>query len=344
MRGVLYTATVFVVVVLLAAGLERGQLVHTNMLTQEAVSLDDYIDGTVSRPFAYRVLLPKAMRAINALTPASAAVELDQWGSRIGWSGPQHKYPRDIVWLAVLQFASLIGYAIVGAMLFTALRGGETSRGDWLIAPLLLLVLVPIVYKGLGHLYDFTGLFLTAWLMWAMARGRHILYLVLFAIGCLNKETTLLMSFAYAAVFFGRMPFHRYVAMLAAQFAVFVAIYVPIRVAYGDNPGTGLQVHWKEQWPYYASHLHNGYVLAAFLIAVLVLLFLITFRWNEKPDLLRRASIMIVPHMALFFYGAAPGEVRNLYEILPLISMLMLFSVMSMGMKSFYGRAPELKP
>lgn len=35
---------------------------------------------------------------------------------------------------------------------------------------------------------------------------------------------------------------------------------------------------------------------------------LLAFRWNEKPQLLRRASVMIVPHMALLFYGASPGE------------------------------------
>jgi hypothetical protein len=59
LRAIVYSAAVLIVVVVLAAVLERAQLLKTNMLTREHVSLDDYIEGTVSRPFAYRVLLPQ---------------------------------------------------------------------------------------------------------------------------------------------------------------------------------------------------------------------------------------------------------------------------------------------
>ena len=343
LRAIVYSAAVWVVVVLLAAVLERAQLLDTNMLTQERVSLDGYIDGTVARPFAYRVLLPQILRGINAVTPAWAAADLDRLGGRIGWTGPQNKYPRDLIWLAALQFASLIGYALVGASLYSALRGQEKSWSQRIVAPALLLFLVPIVYKGLGHIYDFTSLFFMVWLLWAMAGRRHALYLLVFAASCLNKETTLLMSVAYAAVFFRRMAIGRYVVMLAAQFAIFIAIYVPLRVKYKDNPGSGIQVHWNEQFPYYTSHLNNAYVLAIFSMAVVLFVSLITFRWNEKPQLLRRAAVMIVPQMALFIYGAAPGEVRNLYEIVPLISLLILCSVASICSSAYYGRVLESK-
>jgi hypothetical protein len=137
------------------------------------------------------------------------------------------------------------------------------------------------------------------------------------------------------------MVFGRYVMMLAAQFAIFLAIYVPLRVTYKDNSGSGIQVHWDEQLPYYASHLNNGYVLAIFSVSVVLFLILLTFRWNEKPQLLRRAAVMIAPQVALVIYGAAPGEVRNLYEIVPLISMLILCSVASICSSACYGRVLE---
>src|SRR5258708_1209125 len=113
LRAIVYSAAVLIFVVLLPSVLVRPHLLKTNLLTQEIVSLDDYIDGTVSRPFAYRVLLPQIMRGINAVTPASAAADLDRLGLRIASTGPQNKYPRDVIWLAALQFASLIGYALV---------------------------------------------------------------------------------------------------------------------------------------------------------------------------------------------------------------------------------------
>lgn len=328
-RTRLINGVALVVVLLVAAVLVGGQLLRTNMLTQGRVSLDSYIDGEVSRPFAYRVLLPHIMRGINAVTPAWAASNLDRLGGRIAQSGPENKYPRAIVWLAALQFASLIGYALVGATLYSTPRSRERLWSHWIVAPALLLFLVPIVYKGLGHIYDFTVLFFMTCLLWAMAGRRHVLYLLVFAASCLNKETTILMSVAYAAVFFRRMVFPRYAMMLAAQIAVFLAIYAPLRMAYKDNPGSGMEVHLHEQFAYYSSHLSNGYILVVFSIAIVLFLLLLTFRWNEKPQFLRRAAVMIVPHMALVFYGAAPGEVRNLYEIVPLISMLILCSVES---------------
>lgn len=333
----LINGVALVFVLLVAAVLVGAQLLRTNMLSEARISLDHYIDGEAPRPFAYRALLPQIMRGINAVTPARAESTLDRLGERIagfgmtGWkiqSGPENKHPRDIVWLAVLQFASLIGYALVGASLFSTLsREGLWSR--WIVANALLLFLVPVVYKGLGHIYDFTVLFFMACLLRAMASERHVLYLLVFAVSCVNKETTILMSVAYAAVFFRRMVLSRYAMMLAAQFAVFLAIYVTLRMTFEDNPGSGIEVHLQEQFAYYRSHLSNVYILAIFSIAIVLFLLLLTFRWNRKPPFLRRAAVMIVPYMALVFYGAAPGEVRNLYEIVPLISMLMLCSVES---------------
>jgi hypothetical protein len=328
--------------VLTVAGvLVWGQLRHTNMLTQERVALDSYIDGSVARPFAYRALLPQIMRAINTITPAWAAPKLDQLGRRIAYSNPQDKYPRDIIWLAALQFASLVGYALVGASLFNTLLSRERPWSRELVAAALLVLLLPIVFKGLGHIYDFTVLFFMACLLWAMARERRGLYLLLFAASCLNKETTILMSVAFAAVFFRRMAPTPYAMMLATQGAIFLAIYAALRITYKGNPGSGMEMHLHEQFAYYSSHLRNGYILALFCVAVILLLLLLTFRWHQKPQFLRRAAVMIAPQLALVFYGAAPGEVRNLYEIVPLISMLMLCSVESIchgpGRRSITG-------
>jgi hypothetical protein len=248
-----------------------------------------------------------------------------------GWpiqSGPENKYTRDIVWLAALQFASLIGYALVGASLYSTLSP-EGLRSHWIVAPVLLLFVAPVIYKGLGHIYDFTVLFFMACLLRAMASERHVLYLLVFALSCVNKETTILMSVAYAAIFFRRMAFSRYAIMLAAQLAVFLVIYFTIRTAFKNNPGESMEVHVHEQFAYYRSHLSNVYMFAIFSIAIVLFLLLLTFRWNEKPQFLRRSSLMIVPQIALVFYGGSPGEVRGLYEIVPIISMLILSSLES---------------
>lgn len=327
-----------VAVVLVAAILTGYQVLGTNMLSQERTWLDSYVDGEAWRPFAYRAFLPQILRGINAVTPTAAEAPFNRLGLRIagygmtGWeikSGPQNKYPRDIVWLAALQFASLIGYALVGASLYRSLCRGQASR-DWMIAPTLLLFLVPIICKGLGHIYDFTVVFFIVCLLRAMVSERHALYLFVFAVSCVNKETTIFMSVAYAAVFFRRIAFFRYAMMLAAQFAIFLVIYSLLRTAFAANPGIGLEVHLYEQIPYFEGHLSSVFASVIFCVASVVLLIFLTFRWRTKPQFLRRAAVMILPVLAVVLYGAAPGEVRNLYEIVPLLSMLILCSVESM--------------
>ena len=326
------------VFLLVALALVAGQLLRTNMLTEGYTALDSYIDGTAPRPFAYRALLPEIMRGINAVTPASAQAALDRLGERIAgfgmtrWkirTGPQNRFPRDIFWLGVLQFASVVGYGLVSGSLYSAICG-EANGNRWAIATAMLLFVAPIVLRGLGHIYDMTLLFFMSCLLRAMASERHMLYLLIFAVSCVNKETTILMSVAFAAVFFQRMETPRYVAMLAAQLVVFLAIYLILRVIFLHNPGSGVEVHWHEEFGYYRSHLRNGFMVAIFFIAIALFFILLTFRWSSKAPFLRRAAVMIVPQMALVLYGAAPGEVRNLYEILPLISMLMLSSAASM--------------
>jgi hypothetical protein len=66
-----------------AALLTHHQLIHTQMLKESRVSIDSYIDGTVSRPFAYRVVIPQTLRAFIAATPRPVAEVLDHWGQAI---------------------------------------------------------------------------------------------------------------------------------------------------------------------------------------------------------------------------------------------------------------------
>lgn len=325
------------VVLLLAVALDGAQLLRTYMLTEKRVSPDYYIDGQVDRPFAYRALVPCLMRGMNALTPAWMAAHLDHLGKRIAGfgmvgleirTGPENKYPRAIVWLAALQLASLIGYAFVGASLAAKLSPGNPGR-RLLVAPALLLFLAPIVFRELGHIYDFTVVFFMMCLLRLMASERPVLYLVVFAASCVNKETTIFMMIAYAAVFFRRMPFIRYTLMLAAQFAIFLAIYASLRLVYKDNPGSAVEVHLFDQFAYYGARLHGLFARVLFCAAIVLVVLAVVFRWREKPVFLRRASAMIPPFIAIVLYGAAPGEVRNLYEIVPLVSLLLLCSLAS---------------
>jgi hypothetical protein len=327
--------TVTVIVMLVGALLlVRFQILNTQMLREKRVSLDNYIDGEAHRPFAFRALIPLTLRAVNAVTPPSEVQVFDRWGLWIASlaplrsdaansdvtadvrSGPKNKYPCAIFWLAVIQFTCLIGYALVGSSLYRCLYPGTRWRP--LVAPLLLLLLVVILQQGFGHIYDFAVLFLMASLLRLMVSERHILYLLVFSVSCFNKETTVLMSVAYAAVFFRRMPMPRYIYMLSAQGAIFLLIYMSLRAVFADNPGADVEVWIQHQLEYYLRRPPAYYVIVA------TAAFILTFRWNEQPLFLRRSMVMIVPHLMLWLYGANPGELRAWYDSMPLLSMFLV--------------------
>jgi hypothetical protein len=305
------------------------------MLKESRVSIDSYIDGTVSRPFAYRVLIPQTLRAFIAAAPRPVADVLDHWGQAIrskvfhGFtlasngdpilSGPGSKYPQAIFMLAALHFACLVGYALIGSSLYARLFPNSNFRP--VAAPLLLLLLFPIVSFGVGHMYDFSVLLFSSCLLLAMAYRQHMLYLIIFAVACFNKETTILMVFAYAMVFFRRLPFPFYALMLAAQLAIFLVIYISLKAVFAGNPGGPMEIWLFDQAGWY-WHQPMTFFLVASLVA-----FVISFRWNEKPPFLRRSMIMVLPHCALFLYAAYPGEWRNWYESVPMLSMFVLRNV-----------------
>ena len=333
---VVFNGFMFLLLFYTAVLITHHQLINTQMLKEDRVSIDSYVDGTASRPFAYRVLIPKILRAITAVTPPQAANVLDRWGKEItksrefhGFalfsaesgipSGPENKYPQAIFLLAVLQFACLVGYGLIGSSLYASLFPSTSFRA--IAAPMLLMLVYPIITFGVGHIYDFSVLLLNASLLLAMSYRRHALYLILFTVACFNKETTLLIVLAYAAVLYRRLPFPAYAFMLAAQLAIFLAIYISTRVIFSGNAGKAMEI-----WLFHQAGWYWHRPLIFFLVASAVV-FIVSFRWNEKPAFLRRSMMVVPVHLALFLYAAFPGEWRNFYEIVPILSMFVLRNV-----------------
>jgi hypothetical protein len=142
------------------------------------------------------------------------------------------------------------------------------------------------------------------------------LFLVLFAVSCLNKETTLLMTVAYAAYFYDRLPRRKFLLYLGIQCLTFGLIYGYLRYHFAANPGVSMEIVWLDQLQWFMGRTFGDF--ATFLIIA----GLIAYRWDEKPLVLRRAAAMLVPHIALFLIAVNPGEMRNFYESLPLLTLL----------------------
>ncbi|MBY0561296.1 hypothetical protein [Hyphomicrobium sp.] len=294
------------------------------MLSEARTSLDLYLDGEARRPFAYRVLVPTVLRGLDNLTPAIVSSQLDQIAIKVEEAtgvvaGITNEHPRAILWLAPILTLSLIGYLLAGTALYSELFPGSESIAC--LGTLQLAILLPFLGQKLGHIYDFTVLFFMMMLLLAMHLGNRALYFAVFIFACLNKETAILAVFAYGAVYWDKIPLRQRIFDISCQVLIFAIVYGTVRWVYQDNPGWGMEPWLFEQLPYYREHIVRFFVFAG-LGAWLV------FRLPECPQFLRRAAVaMIAPQVILVLLGAKPGEVRNLYEILPIVSIVVMRDV-----------------
>jgi hypothetical protein len=307
----------------LACTLSLLQMTQTQMLAEDRVRLDRYLDGTVQKPFAFRVLVPQTIRFLEHITPASLEDALKFVGRWIGPPMVPENLPVRYHFLALILVSSLLAYGIVGRQLY--LRLFPVTRCRWLIPAGFLAILFPIVLHRIGHIYDFTLLLFMAALLLAIASQRHAMYFGLFAIACFNKETTILATIAYASCFVDRLPPRRFAAALAAQLVMFLLIYVTLRCLYADNPGEGMNYWLRQQVQWFISDPRAFCFLAA--------VFIVGYHWREKPLMMRRSASMMVANLGLFVCGAAPGEWRNLYESIPLLTLFLLRDIeLAMGL------------
>lgn len=294
---------------------------HTPMLVEERVRLDRYLDETAHRPFMFRVLVPRSIRLLKATIPDAAVKPI---ADRV----MNHLLPRSLedpvdkvahFYLSAILCLSLLGYALVGARLYLRLLPPVPYPEVFAVG--FLLLLVPFTAGITCHLYDFTLLLLMAALLYAIATHQHALYLILFTVSCFNKETTLFASVAYTCYFADRMPWKAFIPMVLAQGLIFVLIYFSLHRYYAGNGGTNLEFWLAEQLKFLGRRSFADYL--SWLGGVL----LVAFHWPDKPLMMRRSMWMVVPNVCLVATSAFPGEVRNLYESLPLLSLFVLHNI-----------------
>ena len=310
-----------VMVLGLAFLLTYAQMTRTQMLGETRVSLERYLDGTADRPFVYRVLVPRAIIVLKAIVPEAVVrpIATSRLFDHMLVKSREGADPVSYFYLSVILMASLTGYAIVGQRLW--LRLFPDGRRSALVPVGLLVLILPFIAEHHGHIYDFSVLFFMMTLLYLIATHRHALFLLTLAISMLNKETTVLILIAYAAYFVDRLPVKTLFLMIGAQQIAFLLIYLGLRQHFAPNSGQAMETWIRQQVAWFFSLPFTDFL--SYLGGML----LIGLRWPEKPMVLRRSAWMIAPHLALFLVGALPGEFRNLYESLPLLSLLILRNI-----------------
>lgn len=285
------------------------------------------LDGTSPRPFVYRVLLPMTanffspiLRSRDALSVGTSFEKMI--GSRIFTLRLNGRaYPREVVLIFIMMYVSLVGFSITIWHFLTAL--GYSSPIRYGAPPLMLLG--AIFFFGFGYIYDFSTLFLFSLGLFLMSRQNWFWFLVVFALGTLNKETTIFLSLVFGVYFIGRLPRRQFIALLVTQLGIYGIIQGIIRFTYRNNPGYAIEWHLPDQVPAYVSIAqHTPYLLVVWGAACIIITFLVIKKWNEKPLFVRVALAILPFFLVLFIFWAYPLEIRDLLEVFPVVAILML--------------------
>ncbi len=282
----------------------------------------------VRKPAAKRVLVPQLVRAASLpMAPIKPRIDEAAWNvpvlsSLLERFEARRTYytPDDVLTTFDHTTEALVCWIILWfffmGFVFSMRRLVRTTRArdDMRILPLAAApVLVP--FMTAGHVWDPATLFFWALLLWLMAEQRWRTYCVVFPLACLNRETTVLLALVFACGFFGHMKRSRFFGLLAFQIGASAAIYAAVELALWARGIGGPAAEWN-----LTKHLPSGrliridrFVLGASLAATTLAM----VRSRRNPLLL--GEVVLIPvFLTAYILFCAPGELRDLYELVPL--------------------------
>jgi len=249
-------------------------------------SVQAFLDGTIYRPFAYRVVAPVMMHGLLAvgLPVISAVVTL--------FAGALLLFTIALRWLA-----RGLGVSLSPAQLTLAMIG-----------------LLPLMLR-MTHLYDPLTLALWTAAIGAIVHKRQALYFAIFTVACLNRETTILLSIIYALQF-------GLTRLTLAQVGIYGLLRVFLLALFADRPGYTIEFHLAEHWQSVTTNIEATML---YLIVFGAVIALVAYRFAGKPWLLRASASILVPVLvAAFIISGYPFEFRVFYEVYPIVFLLAL--------------------
>lgn len=297
----------------------------TNIGSNQRASLLKMMAGTADLPFQSRVLVPAIIKILTNVLPVNlfSQIEFPLFATAIN-NLSDHTPETLPAWLAVfLMLAALIGSVFALQLLMRKL--GFPSRAIYFWSALYPLTFM--VFFLAAYIYDFPSLFLFSAALYTLAPPKPneshslhkwLLYLVLFSLATLNKETSLLLLLVYALVYFGKLKTAEFVQWATAQAVIYAGVRYWLLNLYSNNPGSAVEYYWP-------LYLEYPLLLLISLLALVLLCFFIVRGWNSKPLFLRRALVISAPLVLLYFLFGYPLEIRVFLEAYPVVYLLLIF-------------------
>lgn len=314
-------------------------------------SLKLFLDGQAHRPFAYRILGPSMVNAMEALLPEMVQSFLAEkiapkfWKRYVeplmgiyeeqlpgisqraatDWNDPH--YRSAYVLMVMLIFISFAGAMIV-IRRCARLLGANPAKATCVM--LLYAAVVPTLFLNGGYFYDFTEQLGACLLIWYVLQARWLPALGLLLLMQANKETALLMVMFLAPFSWRLMGWRMFPRATLALLSCLV-IFLWIRWAHAALPGQPTEWHLPENlifWSRLASWMNTEdfYSLGLALPRMSYLLFVVATVafgcYKGASPMLLAASLAFVTLAALLLTLGFQDEFRNLSLGVPLMVLI----------------------
>jgi hypothetical protein len=303
----------------------------------------DMIYGKASKPFVYRVLLPVTVRTLSAPVPQSLRnsisnniednISLNKLFKKLKW---EKELAVEYSFAMLMMFLTLWGFSLAIRYLFNLFY----NSSSWFVYSVSVLALLglPTMFQYTSFIYDFPLLFLYTLGLIFLYKQDWIKFLIIFLIGCINKETTILLTLIFYIFYRSGLKSELFNKLLIAQFAIFILVKSLLYFIFKNNPGSFIEFHLID----HNLRLLTGYDITL-VAAVLGLILLVFYKWNEKPDFLKTSLWMIIPLLILTLFLGFLDELRDYYEVYPAVIIFIGHSIARILDVNFEPRIqPEL--
>lgn len=245
--------------------------------------------GIGMRPFVHRVLVPQVSQFL-------------EWISGV-----------DILYCSML----VVGMSAVGFYL-----ANVYLHHNEMMALIAFQVLVLVTFYQF-KIYDYTTAFFFALMLALLKYEKHSVFLAVFPLATLNRETTALITIFYAVWFWGKLPVPRYILNIGIQLVSFLAIELVIQFHFSDYPKLPV-------WYTLPETIKSFPLIPIFIIIIL-------FSVRSNAFFRTFVSTVFFAQVILYFVAGMPYEIRVFAESVVVIPVLLnSFSTMpsSSGMRN----------
>ena len=346
-RSLYYKACGFVLFFVVAAASFNGYYDKFRLLDidefgnlHSRLAFEPMLEGTASRPFVYRQLLPMTANWINRHVSTAVQTRLFTRYVHTGISIGRDPYDSPVLhdphyflrYVLVYVMVFLFAWAAVYAMFHLARAVGNPPAASALAA-MTLVLLFPYFLINAGFYYDYPELFFFALVVWMALKVDWWWILPVAALATWNKESFL--SFTPALYPLLRQKTTRVGAVLrtGSILVACAAVYEPLRLRFRHNAGGTVENHLREQ---FQAMLHPATLLTREWnygllglqglnpLTILLAMGTVWFGWHHLPRAIQRhALICLVINLPLFILFCAPGELRDLSMLyVPLLLLI----------------------